>query len=71
MSQKLSRWYWCGVFGEMYGGANETRYAMDVVDLIAWILDDGPEPRTIRDADFAPLRLLTLQTRQSVTSQTI
>ncbi len=63
--EKLSRWYWCGVFGEMYGGANETRYAMDVVDLIAWILDDGPEPRTIRDADFAPLRLLTLQTRQS------
>lgn len=62
---KLTRWYWCGVFGEMYGGANETRYAMDLVDLLKWILDDGPEPRTIRDADFAPMRLLTLQSRQS------
>lgn len=62
---KLSRWYWCGVFGEMYGGANETRYAMDVVDLISWVLDSGSEPRTIRDADFAPLRLLTLQSRLS------
>lgn len=62
---KLARWYWCGVFGEMYGGSNETRYAMDAVDLLRWILDAGPEPRTIRDADFAPLRLLTLQSRQS------
>jgi hypothetical protein len=62
---KLSRWYWCGVFGEMYGGANETRYAMDVVDLISWIMESGPEPRTIRDADFSPLRLLTLQSRLS------
>lgn len=62
---KLSRWYWCGVFGEMYGGANETRYSMDVVDLLSWILESGPEPRTIRDADFSPMRLLTLQSRLS------
>jgi hypothetical protein len=27
---KLAQWYWCGVFGEMYGSANETRYAKDV-----------------------------------------
>ncbi len=63
--QKLSRWYWCGVFGEMYGGANETRYANDVQDLLAWIQSNGEEPRTIRDASFSPLRLLTLQSRQS------
>ena len=63
--QKLTRWYWCGVFGEMYGGANETRFAMDMVDLCSWILDGEGEPRSIRDANFAPARLLTLQSRLS------
>lgn len=28
--RKLSQWFWCGVFGELYGGANETRFAMDI-----------------------------------------
>lgn len=63
--RKLARWYWCGVFGEMYGGANESRYAQDIVDLVRWVNDDGDEPRTVRDASFSPLRLLTLRTRQS------
>ena len=63
--EKLSRWYWCGVFGELYGGANETRYAMDMQDLLAWTLEDASEPRTVRDAEFAPMRLLSLRTRQS------
>lgn len=61
---RLARWYWCGVFGELYGGANETRYAQDVVDVPAWI-DGGALPRAIDDSSFAPIRLLTLQTRQS------
>lgn len=60
----LARWYWCGVFGELYGSANETRYAMDIIDIVTWI-EGGQEPRTIRDANFSPIRLLTLQTRQS------
>ena len=63
--RKLARWYWCGVFGEMYGGANETRYALDMQDLIDWATTDAGEPRTVRDAEFAPLRLLSLQTRNS------
>ena len=28
--QRLRQWFWCGVFGEMYGGANETRFANDL-----------------------------------------
>ena len=31
---KLMQWYWCGVFGELYGSANETRYAIDIVQVV-------------------------------------
>lgn len=62
VKQKLLQWYWCGVFGELYGGANETRFGMDLPDVIQWIAG-GNEPRTVRDASFAPTRLLSLQSR--------
>lgn len=61
---KLRQWYWCGVFGELYGGANETRMALDLPQVVGWV-DGGDEPRTVRDSGFVPTRLLTLQTRQS------
>lgn len=61
---KISRWYWCGVFGEMYGGANETRYANDVTGMMEW-LDGGSEPDTILRSYFDPMRLISLQTRNS------
>jgi len=64
LREKLVRWYWCGVFGELYGGAIETRFARDVVDVLSW-LDDGEEPKTIEDSNFAPSRLYTLRTRNS------
>lgn len=60
----ISRWFWCGVFGEMYGGANESRYASDVAGVTEWI-DGGTEPDTVTRAYFQPMRLLTLQTRLS------
>jgi hypothetical protein len=63
--QKLARWYWAGVFGELYGGANEARFAFDVPEVLEWIQGSGAEPRTIRDSNFAPTRLLSLQTRLS------
>ena len=59
---KLASWYWCGVFGEMYGSANETRYANDVSGVLAWI-SGGDEPDTVKRAFFQPTRLLSLQTR--------
>jgi hypothetical protein len=60
--QKLLRWYWCGVFGELYGSANETRFGLDLPGVAQWIAG-GEEPRTVRDASFAPTRLLSLQSR--------
>jgi len=64
VKRKLARWYWCGVFGELYGGATDARFALDVQQVPTWALG-GPEPRTLEDASFSPTRLLTLQTRQS------
>ncbi len=59
---KLAAWYWCGVFGEMYGSANETRYVNDVSGVLEWI-NGGKEPDTVSRAFFQPTRLLSLQTR--------
>ena len=64
VKDKISKWYWCGVLGEMYGGANETRYANDVSGMMEWI-DNKSEPDTVQRAYFNPTRLLTLQTRLS------
>ena len=63
--EKLARWYWCGVLGELYGGSIETRFTRDLPEVLSWIRDNGPEPSTIYDAEFAPARLLTLRTRNS------
>jgi len=62
---KFMRWYWCGVLGELYGSANETRYALDLPQVVDFILNNGKEPNTIYDANFSPSRLHTLRTRNS------
>jgi hypothetical protein len=67
IKKKIMQWYWCGVFGELYGGANETRYALDFPQLIAWINNEISinDVKTIYDASFNPSRLHTLRTRNS------
>lgn len=61
----LRRWLWCGIFGEMYGGANETRYANDIEDLVDEIEGRPSQQRTVNAAYFQATRLLGLQTRNS------
>lgn len=64
--ERLRQWFWCGVFGEMYSGPTQSRYANDIQDCIQWIEGDVSElPRTVRDAQFQAERLLTLRTRNS------
>lgn len=65
IKDKIKQWYWCGVFGELYGSANETRYVNDVVGVMEWITDSTKIPKTVQEAYFNPTRLLTLQSRQS------
>lgn len=62
--QKLARWYWSGVFGELYGATVEARFAKDLPQVVSW-LSGGPEPDTVKEAFFNPDRLLTLRTRLS------
>tara|TARA_R110000850_G_scaffold242736_3_gene367534 strand:+ start:1849 stop:3693 length:1845 start_codon:yes stop_codon:yes gene_type:complete len=71
---RLSRWFWCGVLGELYGGAVETRIAIDFEELMPWITSDLDDeaydstdglPRTISEAAFQESRLDTLRSRNS------
>lgn len=62
---KLSRWFWSGVLGELYGGAVETRIALDLEELMTWFEDDTQLPRTVTDASFDPTRLESLRSRNS------
>ena len=63
--QKLARWFWSGVLGELYGGAVETRVAVDLEELMNWFKDDTATPRTVTDASFDPERLESLRSRLS------
>lgn len=66
VQDKLARWFWCGVFGELYGSATETRIALDLQHLLAWIGDSAaPMPATIVAAGFQASRLDTMRSRTS------
>ena len=60
----LVRWYWNGVFGELYGSAVETRIALDFMEVPPW-LKGGPEPSTISETMFRADRLKTMRMRLS------
>ncbi len=63
--QKIARWYWCGVLGELYGGAIESRFARDLPEVVAMVRGDVVEPISIQESTFQASRLLTLRTRNS------
>jgi hypothetical protein len=63
--EKIAQWFWCGIFGELYGGTTETRFAFDVPEVINWIRGGANLPRTVADAQFMKDRLWTLRSRQS------
>jgi hypothetical protein len=64
VQDRIARWFWCGIFGELYGSATDSRFAKDVVEVPAWI-DGGPEPTTVKDGRFRPDRLRTMYSRLS------
>lgn len=65
-SERLVRWYWCGVLGELYGSAIESRFARDIEMVPAWVAEEtSPVPRTVQDANFTESRLHSLRTRNA------
>lgn len=61
---KLVQWYWCGVFGEKYGSAVETRMALDFTEVPVW-LSGGAQPSTVSETIFRADRLKTMRMRLS------
>ena len=64
IQEKIARWFWCGIFGERYGFAPESRFAKDIMEVPEW-LAGGPEPSTVRDGVLRAERLGTMRSRQS------
>ncbi|MEX5635554.1 GmrSD restriction endonuclease domain-containing protein [Parafrankia sp. FMc2] len=63
--EKIVRWYWCGVFGELYGGTTESRFPKDVEQVIDWVNGAGREPDTVTEAAFQEQRLHTMTMKLS------
>lgn len=61
---RIMRWYWSGVFGELYGSAVETRIGKDFLEVPAW-LKGGAEPDTVSETIFRADRLKTMRMRLS------
>ena len=61
----IAQWFWAATLGEMYGSATDSLLARDVPELVAWVTDTGPMPRTLEDAIFQQDRLRSLRTRSS------
>jgi hypothetical protein len=62
--EKITRWFWCGVLGEQYGGSPDSRLPRDLEQVVAWVRD-GREPASVTEAAFVPARLNTMTSRNS------
>lgn len=57
---RVNRWFWCGVFGELYGAhAPSIRAGTDVDQVTAWASGQTEEiPKTIQDAECSQASLM-------------
>jgi hypothetical protein len=62
--EKIIRWFWCGVLGEQYSGALDSRLPRDLEQVVAWV-GGGREPTSVTEASFSAARLDTMTTRNS------
>jgi hypothetical protein len=64
---KVVRWFWSGILGELYGAAIETRFVRDIEQVPGWALgkEGAATPRTVQDANFVESRLHSLRTRNA------
>ncbi len=61
--EKLKRWFWCAVFGQVYESAPNSKSAKDVLELFDW-LNGGNLPDTVNIFRFDPKTLYDVTPRQ-------
>jgi len=61
--EKLKRWFWCAVFGQVYEGAPNSKSAKDVVEVLPW-LAGGDLPESVASCRFDPRALRDVTPRQ-------
>lgn len=61
--EKLKRWFWCAVFGQVYEGAPNSKSAKDVVEILPW-LSGGDLPESVASFRFDPKALRDVTPRQ-------
>lgn len=64
---RIVQWFWCGILGELYGGAIETRFVRDLQQVPTWARNEegAVTPNTVQDATFVESRLHSLRTRNA------
>jgi len=61
--EKLKRWFWCAVFGQVYESAPNSKSAKDVLELFEW-LGGGALPESVTALKFDPKALRDITPRQ-------
>lgn len=61
--EKLKRWFWCSVFGQVYEAAANSKSAKDVVEVLAWFAGGDP-PESVETLRFDPRALRDVTPRQ-------
>jgi hypothetical protein len=61
--EKLKRWFWCAVFGQVYENAPNSKSAKDVTELLSW-LGGGDPPESVSGLRFDPKALRDITPRQ-------
>ena len=61
--EKLKRWFWCAVFGQVYESAPNSKSAKDVIEILTW-LAGGAVPESVETFRFDPRALRDVTPRQ-------
>lgn len=60
---KISRWFWCSVFGQRYESSPNSQSAIDAAEIVQWINNDQP-PESVTGFKFDPQTLRDTTGRQ-------
>lgn len=71
MRSKLEHWFWSGSCCALYTSWHESRAARDMLEVPAWLIDQGGLPTTLREASFNAHRLLSVRRRQGAIYKSI